>query len=227
MNRPRAFVPAILSPLVWTSLLCAADFSNYRGFRFGGDIAAAARQAGMKPSEVRVVHQRPALIQELDWRPDSPYRADAQKADPVREGLLRFYNGELFQIVTTYQREKVAGMTETDMVEAISQTYGTATRPEAEIAYHSNYGEVAPVLARWENPEYSYNLIRTGDQGSYAVILSLKRLDGLAQAAIVEARRLDAAEAPQKAIDLKQKQEAESRVELDKARSVNVPNFRP
>jgi hypothetical protein len=27
--------------------------------------------------------------------------------------------------------------------------------PPVEIAYHSNYGEVVSVLARWENSEYS------------------------------------------------------------------------
>jgi hypothetical protein len=227
MIRPRASKAAILYAILGTSLLCATDFSNYHGFQFGTNLAVAAKQAGMKASEARLVHQRPALIQELDWRPGSPYQVDAKKVDPVREGLLRFYNGELFQIVTTYDRQKVEGMTEADMVEAISLTYGTATKPAVEIAYHSSYGEVAPVIGRWENSEYSCNLIRTGDQASFALILSLKRLDALAQAAIVEAVRLDELEAPQRAIDLEKKQEVENRLLLDKARSVNMPNFRP
>lgn len=59
------------------------------------------------------------MIQELDWRPGSPYQADAKKVDPVREGLLRFYNGELFQIVTTCDRQKVEGITEADVVQAM------------------------------------------------------------------------------------------------------------
>lgn len=221
-----AFRAAIVCPIGLTSLLCAADFSNYRGFQFGTTVATASTQAGVRPSEVRLVHQRPAVIQELDWR-ISPYQSDTKKSDPVREGLLRFYNGELFQIVTTYDRQRIEGMTEADMVEGISLTYGTATKPAAEIAYHSNYGEVAPVIARWENAEYSYNLVRTGNQASFALIMTVKRLDVLAQAAIAEARRLDALEAPQKAIDLQKKQEAQDRVVLDKARSANLPNFRP
>jgi len=145
----------------------------------------------------------------------------------VRESLLRFYNGELFQIVTTYDRQNVEGMTEADMVEAISRTYGTATKPAVEIPYHSNYGDTASVIARWEDPEYSCSLVRTGDRTSYALLLSVKRLDSLAQAAIMEARRLDALEAPQRAIDLQKEQEAKRRLALDEARSVNLPNFRP
>jgi hypothetical protein len=216
----------LLCSIFCTSLFSAGDFSTYRGFEFGKDLAAAAKQIGV--SEPRTVHQRPALIQEITWRPGSLYsREDTTKVDPLREGLLRFYNGELFQVVATYDRQKVEGMTEADMMEAISLTYGAATKPAAEIPYRSNYGEVARVLARWENAEYSANLIRTGDHTSFALILSLKRLDTLAQAAIVESTRLNALEAPHRAIDLQKRQDGDSRLLLDKARSVNVPNFRP
>ena len=223
----RASHAAVLYAIFGTALLSAADLSSYRGFQLGANLAATAKQAGMTPSDARLIHQRPAVIQELEWRPRPSYQADGKAADPLRDGLLRFYNGELFQIVATYDRQRVEGMREADMVEAISVTYGTATKPSAEIAYHSNYGEVAAVIARWENPEYSCNLVRTGDQASFAMVLSLKRLDALAQAALVEAGRLDVLEAPQRAIDLQKKQEADSRLLLDKARSANVPNFRP
>ena len=100
----RASKAAILYATLWTSLLCAADFSNYRGFRFDTNLATAATHAGMKPSEARLIHQRPAVIQELNWRPRYPYQSSAKQEDPVQESLLRFYNGQLFQIVTTYDR---------------------------------------------------------------------------------------------------------------------------
>ena len=48
------------------------DLSKYRGFQFGADLAAVARQAGVDPSQVKVIHSRPALIQELEWHPRSP-----------------------------------------------------------------------------------------------------------------------------------------------------------
>lgn len=227
MTGSRASKMVVLCTTLGTSLLYAADFSHYRGFRFGTTVAAAAKRAGTNPSEAKLIHQRPALIQELEWRPPFVYAVGGATADPVREGLLRFYNGQLFQIVTTYDRQRVEGMTEANMVEALSKTYGTATKPAVEIAYRSNYGESAPVLAQWENADYSYSLVRTGDQASFALILSLKRLDVLARAAIVEAGRLDVVEAPQRAIDLEKKQAADSRLVLDKARSANMPNFRP
>src|SRR5260370_2241535 len=118
----------------------------------------------------------------MDWHPGSSVLPDPAKADPVKEALLCFFNGELFRIVITYDRYKIEGMTADDMVEAISLTYGAATRPETEIAYHSNYGEAARVLARWEDAEYSYNLIRTGARSSFAMVLYSQQLDASAQA---------------------------------------------
>jgi hypothetical protein len=133
----------------------------------------------------------------------------------------------LYRVVVTYDRYRIEGMTAEDMIAAISTTYGPATRPTAEVAYHSYYGDSAAVIARWEDAEYSYNLVKTGDHSSYALVLYSKRLDVLAQAAIAEAARLDAQEAPQREIDKQKKQEEDEQIVLDKARSANKPNFRP
>jgi hypothetical protein len=217
----------IVALMLWASLLGAVDLSNYRGIQIGTTLKIAAKQSEAQLSETKLVHQRPAVIQELEWRPRFSYKANAKEVDPVRDILLRFYNGELFQIVTTYDRDKVKGMTEADMIDAISLTYGTATKPAVEIPYRSNYGEVASVLARWEDSDYSHDLVRTGDRSSFALVLSNKRLNALAQTAIVEAVRLDAIEAPQREINLQKLQDANDRLELDKARSENRPNFRP
>lgn len=207
------------------SLLCAGELSTYRGFRFGMDVAEAAKHAQMKASEARMVHQRPVLIQELDWDPKAHGMSRAE--DPLKTGLLTFYKNELFRIDVIYDRDKVEGMTPADMIAAISATYGLATRPKEDIAFHSNYAEMAPVLARWEDPQYSYNLVRSGYGDSFAMVMYSKRLAALAAAAITEAVRLDATEAPEREIQAKKKQQEDERVTLEKARSVNAPNFRP
>jgi hypothetical protein len=226
MNKGRVFTIRIMCAGLGTSLLCAGDLSHYREFKLGMNLSVAAKQAGMKPFGARLVHQRAPVIQELEWLPRNSSGSPLQ-ADPVKEGLLYFYNGELFRMVVTYDRYKVEGMTASDMIQAISATYGIATRPAAQIPYHSIYGEVAQVIARWEDTEYSYNLVESGDRSSFALILYSKRLQTLAEAAIVEAVLLDAQEAPRREVELPQKKEEESRVLLKRARSVNKPNFRP
>jgi hypothetical protein len=189
--------------------------------------ADAAKDAGRPAAEAKPVHQRPALIQEMEWQPGQYLRSDTANTDPVQQALLYFVNGELYRIVVTYDRFKIEGMTVDDMVEGISATYGRVSRPTAEIASHSNYAEVARVLARWEDSECAYDLVRTGDQYSFAMVLYSKRLDLLAQKAIAEAVRLDAQEAPQREIEKRKDQAEAERIISDRVRSINKPNFRP
>src|SRR5208283_1939047 len=79
------------------------DLSRYRGFELGMNLQDVAKQADMEPSDARLIHQRPAVVQELDWRPSSP-PGSVPQADPVKEVLLTFYNGELFRMVVNYDR---------------------------------------------------------------------------------------------------------------------------
>jgi hypothetical protein len=215
----------ISGALLCTSMLGAAELSTYRQLQFGMDVSAAAKQTGMKASEAIVVHHRPALIQELGWQPNS--FGTSGKSDSIKFGRLGFYNNELYRIVVTYDRDRVEGMTADDMIAAISTTYGKATTPKVEIAYESNYAEVAQVLARWENSEYSYNLVRSGYGDSFALVMYSKRLDALAATAIAESTRLNAKEAPQRAVDAARKQKQDETSALDKARQANAPVFRP
>jgi hypothetical protein len=227
LMRARICAIGILCGVLGTSALYSADFSHYRGLQFGMTLSAAAKAAGTATAEATLIHRRPALIQEMEWQPHLSFPPGPVNTDPVKQGLLCFFNGELFRIIVTYDRYKIEGMTADDMIEGISAMYGPASRPTAEIAYHSNYGEVAKVLARWEDSEYSYNLVRTGDQSSFAMVLYSKRLDALAQASIVEAVRLDAQEAPQREIEKRKDQAEAEHLVSEKARSANKPNFRP
>jgi hypothetical protein len=118
-------------------------------------------------------------------------------------------------------------MSAADMIDSISATYGAATRPTVDVPMKSIYGEVTRVLARWENPGYLYDLVRTGDQTSFALILRSKQLDSLATDAIVAAEKLDAKEAPERADALQRKLDAEARIALEKARATNKSSFRP
>jgi hypothetical protein len=223
MTIARLALIAVLCGVAGMPALRADDFSSYRGFQFGMSLPDALQQSGLKASDAKSLYQRPAAIQEFTWRVGS-----LTQTDPVQASRLSFYNGKLARIVVTYDRSKLEGMSADDMIEAISKTYGAATKPVGvEIPFHSNYGETEKVVARWEDAQYSYNLIQTGNRVSFAMVLFSKQLDGLAQAAILESIRLDAVEAPQRAIDMQKKQDAANQVGLDKARSVNKPNFRP
>ena len=165
-----ARIPQILLTILSSSasLLSARELSTFRGIHSGRELSTTVF-AGKNPTDVRTLHQQPALMQEMDWQPNPP-------ADSVRDALLTVYK----------DRAKMDGMTADDIIESISAAYGTA---DQLAALHSIYGETTPVIARWEDPE--------------------------------------AQTAPHRELERQKKRDEEARLVLEKARSINKPNFRP
>jgi len=229
MVSARSLVISISLAVLSMPLLYAQDLSKYREFHLGMNLLAAAKQLDVKPSEAKVIYQRPAVIQELVWRPQSSYSSSAQ-ADPVKEVLFSFYNGELYRIVVNYDRDRTKGLTDEDLIDAISAKYGTPTMPAAKIISSSPsqvYSDSEKVIARWEDSECSINLFRFSYGSAPGMLVFSKRLDTLAQAAIVQAIRLNEQEAPQREIERQKKQDEEKRAAEQAARPVNKANFRP
>lgn len=221
MIRARTFAFSISTVLLLAPSLCAGDLSRYREFQLDSDLLGVARQAGMKPAEAKIIHQRPASIQELSWR--------AEPGDSVKGIVFSFYNGELFRMAVGYDRYNTEGLKADDMIEAISATYGAAVDPSAEIILSSIYddSETVKVLARWEDSNWSFNLVRSKYQPSFALIALLKRLDAPARAAVDEAVQLERQEAPQREMERQNKDDEQRRLQQEKARLVNRPDFRP
>ncbi len=229
MVSARRFAISVIWGLLLAPLVQAQDLSIYRGFQFGMSMPAVAKKADVKASDAKVIHQRPALIQELEWRPQRVFDS-AKETDPVKQVLFSFYNGELFRVLVTYDRDRTKGLTDQDMIEAISTTYGTASSPTAQIILFSSsrvYNNVEKVLARWEDEQYSFNLYRVSYNSELGMAAYSKRLDALAEQAINQAIRLDEQEAPQREIQRLKKQEDEDRLARDKARPGNKEHFRP
>jgi hypothetical protein len=204
----------------------AQDLSSYRKFQLGTGLATVAKQAGVDPSQATLIHSRPALVQELEWRPGafvSPPQSEA-----VKQVVFTFYDGELFRIAIEYDRHQTAGLTASDMVEAISPSYGVAGKPtpSADVA-RVTYGNQEEVLAQWQNAEYRFDLIRGSYGLNFRLVGVLKRLEEPFRVATVEAARLEEKEAPQReAKRIAEAGEAE-RAALEQDRLANKPKFRP
>jgi hypothetical protein len=229
LQSQRAFGVSLQAAPVVAPPTDAQDPGRYREYQLGMSLPTVAKLAGLDASEAKVIHQRPALIQELEWEP-SRSMEPSPKADSVSELLFSFYNGELFRMVVNYDRYKTEGLTDDDMVEAISAKYGTASRPDAKVVLFSSfqvYNDSEKVIARWEDAQYSFNLFRSSYQPTFGMLIFSKRLDPLAQASIAEAIRLDEQEAPQHEIERQKERDAKDRAEQEKARLANKPDFRP
>jgi len=222
----RSVFPLLLAVGVMPAATLTGDLSKYRSFQLGTDLATVAKQAGADPAQAKMIHSRPALIQELDWRPQ-PVGPTSEK-DPARAIVFGFYNGELFQIAVDYDRYQTEGLTVDDFIDAISIAYGPAARPmaPAKVAPES-YGDQEEILAQWQDAQYRFDLIRSSYGSSFKLVGVLKRLEVPAQAATVEAKRLDDQEAPQREAARLASDEAASKTKSEQARLVNKPKFRP
>jgi hypothetical protein len=235
MTRIRTSVFTMIGVAFLAPLLFAQDLSKYRAFQFGASLPAVAKQARMKTADARTTHLRPALIQELEWQ--ALYVDSRQPADSVQNILFSFYNGELFRMVVTYDRERTEGLLAEDIIKALSAQYGVATKPGVELILASTYipneGEKiitersVKVIARWENNQYSYDLIQSHPTAPFGLVIYAKRLDALARTAVGEAIRLDQQEAPQRESERQKNKDAADRAKQAEARRANKVPFRP
>ena len=210
---------ALSVPLVY-----AQDLSKYRTFSLGTSLAQVSKQIGPDSNGTSLIHERPAIIQEVTSWSVGRSRSSAQ-VDQISEVLFSFYNGELYRIEVSYDSHATEGLTAEDMVQAVSSLYGTATRPAAEINFptKASYDSKEKVIARWEDSQNSISLFRSSSLDSFGLVVLSKRTDAEAEAAIIESARLDKEEAPQKEVD-RQKKEAEN---LEVARQISRKTFHP
>jgi len=125
---------------------------------------------------------------------------------------------------------RVQELTAEDIAEGISNVYGPPSLVKDATVVISEPGrseETRPVLARWEDADYSYSLFSASYGSSFGVVGVSKRLDAMATVAIREANRLDALEAPLREAERQKKAEEDRQTARDKARLLSKPNFRP
>ena len=222
-------VACVLIAVVGASAGSAADLSRYHQFRIGSDVATVVQSAGSEASEVKVLHQRPALIQELKWRPDRS--ESASEFDAVRVVVFSFSDGQLFRMFVDYDPNKTEGLSAEDLIESISAVYGVSTRPVATITTGSQldyvYASSESVLARWQDADYSLSLIRSSLQPNFGLIITSRNMDRLGQQAMIEGARLDVLEAPQVERDRVAKEAADELTKQANAKLVNKPAFKP
>lgn len=205
-------------------LLRAQDLSKYRHFTLGMNLTNLLERTDQKMADVKTVHGRPALIQEVVWWPPS-VPGTPLRSDSVEQVLFSFYNGGLYKISVTYDLSSMEGLTEEDIVKSISARYGPATiaAPEIDLALTPRYEAKQKPVASWDNAQYSVNLVRSPYNDAFALIISSKGITAQADLAIAEAVKLDEQEGPKREAALQKKQTDD----LEAARQKNRKSFRP
>jgi hypothetical protein len=210
--------------LFCTPFLSGQTLSTYRKFSLGTSLAALAKQTGQDPQLANLIHQKPDVIQEMMYWPNraSSYPVTAESVSQI---LFSFCDRRLYKISVTYDGNATQGLTDDDMVKAISARYGTATSfyPEVALPAHDEYAPAPMAIAGWGDAEVSVILSRSAALDPFTLTISSKGLAAKADAAIAESLRLENADAPQKELD-RQKSSADK---LETARQKNIKAFRP
>jgi hypothetical protein len=221
-----------LALALYETALAAQDLGRYREFELGSEVAAVSHLTGVALSDVKVVHHRPALIQELTWRPGYGTRRPAvPNTESVERIVFGFYDDQLFRMAVDYDRGRTKGLTDADMIEAISSIYGGQAKPTVSRNRQTLllYEDILDTpIAQWGNVDHSVRLYRPSSYAtSFRLIVTAEPMAALARTAAARALQLDAQEAPQREAAREKQESEDRRAAEEKARSTNKPVFRP
>src|SRR5258708_38788736 len=97
MKMMRSSILCLIVLLLAAPLLRGQDLSKYRHFTFGMSLTRVLERTDQKMADAKVLHGRPALIQELTWwsrnLPRTSFRSNS-----IEQILLSMYNVELYII---------------------------------------------------------------------------------------------------------------------------------
>jgi len=204
--------------------MAAQDLMKYRSFSLETNLALVLKGTDQRVTDVKMIHAGPTLIQELTWWPPS-LRGSYSESDSVEQVVFSFYNGQLYKISVTYDRNAVKGLTREDMVQSISVKYGTPTRltPETELPNDNQFDAKQKVLATWEDSLYCSSLVRSSYSEGFGLVILSKRLNTAAETAILADVKLEEQQRPEKEAN-QRKKEAD---DLEAMRLKNRKSFQP
>jgi hypothetical protein len=224
MKTIRVSIVCLAALLLAAPMLRAQDLSKYRTFSVGTSLVTVLRYTDQKLADVKVIHGRPALIQELTWWPPN-LPGTSFRSDTVEQILFSFYNAELYKISVTYHRASTEGLTAEDMVKSISAKYGPATSavPEVDSATNDHYEVRQQTVASWEDAQYSINLVRSSFTNGLELVIYSKRVNAEAEVAIANALKSEEGAGPQREAERQKKVTND----LEVMRQQNQKSFRP
>ncbi|HZR26588.1 MAG TPA: hypothetical protein VFA59_23540 [Vicinamibacterales bacterium] len=213
--------------IVAATVADAQSPARYRDFQLGGDIASVTALTGAVASDAKTIHTRPALLQDLEWR--RPYAFNNAEVDPVEQIAFSFYNNQLFRLLIDYDRSRTEGMTDGDMIDALSTMYGAAKAPvkTARAPIGTLDEESGTRVATWGGADFSAVLYRSSYASGFRLIVTSVKLSALARTATAQALRLDERDAPLRERARQKKEADDERVAKEKARQANKAVFKP
>ena len=210
------------------STVSSAELSRYREFELGAPLAAVTAVTQTQDRDLKTVHSRPAVLQQLEWRPRYMRGTPVPGRDSIDRMLFEFVDGRLFKMSVVYAQDRTSGLTNADMIESLASVYGAPSSPQAPPPRSPARVLDAPVsIAEWRQADASVALQRLPYSNAYTLIVTSLSLDASARKAEATALVLDEREAPQREAALAKKRIDDERQADELARSTNKEKFQP
>lgn len=207
-------------------MVSAAD--GYRDFTLRDSTANVIAKSQSATRDLRTLHERPHLVQELAWRP-SFLGHNAPERDAVSGIIFSFLDDQLFRMSVTYDPSRTEGLTRQDLIDSLSTIYGPRSTLPAQGRSNAIFDSVdtASPIAVWRSGDTVVTLNEMTYRGGFGLVITSTALAATAKTAQAAAETLDAREAPaREAARAKVAAEA-ARAAADKTRSTNKGAFKP
>jgi hypothetical protein len=205
----------------------AAELSRYREFDLGSSVAAVTAVTRTVDRDLKTIHTRPALLQDVAWRPRYMTGAPVADRDSINEIVFSFVDDQLFRMTVEYDRGRTTGLTNEDMIAALTDLYGAPTRPSPPSRASADAGDSVAVLAEWRRADVNVAVQRNRYSESFSLVITSLPLEAIARKARTTALTMDAREAPAREAALAKKRADEERQSEEQARTTNKKVFRP
>ena len=223
MIRRGGLLAACIVVCVWTA--SAAELSRYREFDLGSSVAAVTAVTRTADRDLKTLHTRPALLQDVAWQPRYMSGMPVADRNSINEIVFSFVDDQLFRMTVDYDRSRTTGLTNADMIAALTELYGAPASPSAP----SRADAVDPVavLAEWRQADVHVALRRTRYTESFSLVITSLPLEVVARKARATALTMDAREAPVREAALAKKRADDERQAEEQTRTTNKKVFRP
>ena len=207
----------------------AADLGSYREFAIRASTADVIARTGAADRDVKTLHERPALLQELSWRPRYAIGRNFTDRDSVATIVFSFIDNQLFRMAIDYERSRTEGLTKEDMITSLSAVYGPPSVRPAPTASRPAFDslDTPTVIATWRQGDATLTLNQSAYSGAFSLIITSMALEALARKAQATAVTMDAREAPAREAARAKEQADAARAAAEKTRTTNQGTFKP
>jgi hypothetical protein len=208
------------------STVSSAELSRYREFELGSSVATVTQVTQNAERDLKTTHSRPAVLQQLEWRPRYMQGAPIPDRDSIDQVVFNFVDDRLFRMSIAYARDKTSGLTNQDMIDSISAVYGAPSSAAARTITRSDL-DIPVVVAEWRQVDTTMSLQRSRYGDAYLLVITSLSLDASARSAQATALLLDERDAPAREAALLKKRADDERQAEERARDTNKKTFHP